>query len=240
MRDYHSLSWLLYESLQQGRFQKAREALDIMSSAVDATGASRLKAIRSDMRARYVIESRSFQELATARDFDTTGELFAIGMSAARRGAAQAAEMALAELSRRAGSKGSGNRRGDVAVMEKELAALIAVAAGRGDDAVLRMQEAGGLERELPTPLGLPRPIKPAPELFGEILLELGRPREAAAEFERSLVRWPNRSPALLGLARASAALGDRTSARRHYGRLLVNWRSADPGLPELQEARGF
>jgi tetratricopeptide (TPR) repeat protein len=240
MRDYHSLSWLLYESLQQGRFQKAREALDLMRSAVDATGASRLKAILSDMRARYVIETRSFQELATAKDFDTTGELFAIGMSAARRGAPQVAEMALAELSRRAGSKGSGNRRGDVAVMEKELAALIAVAAGRGGDAVLRMLEALGLERELPPPLGLPRPIKPAPELFGEILLELGRPREAAAEFERSLERWPNRSLALLGLARASAALGDRDTARRHYGRLLVNWRSADPVLPELQEARGF
>ena len=33
MRDHHSLSWLLYESLQQGRFQKAREALDIMKPA---------------------------------------------------------------------------------------------------------------------------------------------------------------------------------------------------------------
>ena len=124
--------------------------------------------------------------------------------------------------------------------MEKELAALLAVAAGRGSDAVLRMQEAAALERDLPPPLGPPRPLKPAAELFGEILLELGRPREAAAEFARSLERWPNRSLALLGLARASAALGDRDSARRHYQRFLVNWRRADPGLPELREARGF
>ena len=240
MRDYHSLSWLLYESLQQGRFQKAREALNLMRSAVDATGASRLKAILSDMRARYVIETRSFQELAIAKDFGTTGELFAIGMSATRRGDPKAAAMALAELSRRAGSKESGNRRSDVAVMEKELAALMAVAAGRGGDAVLRMQEAVGLERELPPPLGPPRPIKPAPELFGEILLELGRPREAAAEFARALQRSPNRSLALLGQARAWAALGDRDSARRYYRRLLANWRSADPGLPELKEARAF
>src|SRR3989442_8262054 len=104
MRDYHSLSWLLYESLQQGRFQKAREALDLMKTAAEATDAPRFKALFSDMRARYVIETRSFQELATARDFDTSGELFAIGMSATRRGGAKLAETALAELSRRAGA----------------------------------------------------------------------------------------------------------------------------------------
>ena len=240
MRDYHSLSWLLYESLQQGRYQRAREALDLIRPAVEATGVSHLKAVLSDMRARYVVETRSFQELATTRDFGTTGELFAIGMSATRRGDSKVAEMALAELKRRAGSKEAGNRQLDVAVMEKELAALIAVGAGRGEDALLRMQEAVALERELPPPLGPPRPIKPAPELFGEILLEMGRPREAAAEFERALAGWPNRSLSLLGRARASVALGDRDSARRHYQRFLANWRSADPGLPELKEARGF
>jgi tetratricopeptide (TPR) repeat protein len=245
MRDHHSLSWLLYESLQQGRFQKARETLDLMRRAVEATGAARLKAIRSDMRARYVVETRSFQELATAKDFDTTGELFAIGMSAARRGDPKLAELTLAELARRAGPgsrrpEGTGHRGVDVAVMEKELAALLAVARGRGDEAVARMQEALVLDRQLPPPLGLPRPIKPASELFGEILLELGRPREAAAAFERALEHWPNRSLALLGLARASTALGDRDAARRHYRAFLANWRNADPGLPELKEARSF
>jgi tetratricopeptide (TPR) repeat protein len=232
MRDYHSLSWLLYESLQQGRYQKARETLDLIGPAVEATGSARLKAIQSDMRARYVVETRSFQELATATDFGTTSELFAIGMSAARRADPRVAEMARAELARR------GPRQTDAAVMEKELAALLAMGRGSGDEARARMQEAVDLERHLPPPLGPARPIKPASELYGEILLELGRPREAAAAFERALVVWPNRSLALLGRARASAALGDGDSARRHYRRLLVNWRSADASLPELKEAR--
>jgi predicted Zn-dependent protease len=102
------------------------------------------------------------------------------------------------------------------------------------------MEEAVALERELPPPLGPPRPIKPASELYGEILLELGRPREAAAEFEKALARWPNRSRSHLGLARAAAALGEKAGARRHAERLLVNWRRADPDLPELKEARTF
>ena len=112
--------------------------------------------------------------------------------------------------------------------------------AGRGEEAIARMQEAVALERELPPPMGPPRPIKPASELFGEILLELGRPREAVAQFEASLGRWPNRSPALLGLGRAHAALGDKAAARSAYRRFLANWSQADPGLPELQEARRF
>jgi len=240
MRDHHSLSWLLYESLQQGRLEKAREALDLMKAAVTATDAPRFKALLSDMRARYAIETRSFDELATARSFDTSGELFAIGMSAVRRGDPRLAETALAELSRRAGSKEPGHRQIDVAVMEKELAALLAVTTGRPGDAVRRMQEALALDRELPPPMGPPRPLKPAPELFGEILLELGRPREAAARFDDALVRWPNRSLSLLGRARAAAALGDRESAHRHYGRLLANWRRADEELADLKEARSF
>lgn len=238
MRDYHSLSWLLYESLQRGRYQRARETLDLIRPAVAETGAARLKALLSDMRARYVVETRSFEELANTRDFGTTGELFAIGMSAARRRDPNLAGMALGELKRRAGSKQAGNFRSDAAVMEQQLAGLIALAAGRSQDAVLRMQEAVALDRELPPPLGPPRPIKPTPELFGEMLLELNRPREAVAEFERALARWPNRSLSLLGLARASAALGDRESASSAYKRLLANWRSADPVLPELKEAR--
>ena len=241
MRDYHSLSWLLYESLQQGRFQKARETLDLIRPAVEATGAPRLKALLSDMRARYVVETRSYQDLATATSFDTTSELFAIGMSAARRGDSRMAEMARAELARRAGPGAPGGSRAlDVAVMEKELAALLAVAGGRGDEALTRMQEAVVLEGQLPPPLGLPRPLKPASELRGEILLELGRPQDAAAAFAQALERAPNRSPAVLGLARAAAARGDRESARGHYRRFLANWRSADPALPELKEARGY
>jgi tetratricopeptide (TPR) repeat protein len=240
MRDYHSLSWLTYESLQRGRYQRARETLDLIRPAVEATGAPRLRALQGDMRARYVIETGSYEMLAGARDFSTTSELFVIGVSAARGGDTSTAERAKGELRRRAGSREAGNLRSDAAVMEKQLAAIQALMAGQGEQAVARLREAVALEQELPPPLGPPRPIKPSPELLGEILLELRRPQEAPAEFERALARWPNRSRSHLGWARAAAALGDRAGARRHYQSFLTNWRSADPGLPELAEARGF
>ena len=56
--------------------------------------------------------------------------------------------------------------------------------------------------------------------------------------FERALTRTPNRSRALLGLARAHRNAGDATKARVAYKRFLANYRNADTGLPEVVEAR--
>jgi predicted Zn-dependent protease len=122
--------------------------------------------------------------------------------------------------------------------MEREVAALIELAGGRRDNAIGILQAAASAENDLPAPLGLPAPVKPAPELLGEVLLEVGRPREAVAPFERTLQRHSNRSLSVLGLARAAAALGDAAAAERHYRELLVNFEGADADLPELTEAR--
>ena len=48
----------------------------------------------------------------------------------------------------------------------------------------------------------------------------------------------PNRSLALLGLARAPTAAGDAAGARAAYRKLLANWAHADADLPALDEVR--
>lgn len=238
MRDYHSLSWLCYETLQQGRFKKAEETLAIIQAAVDETGASRFKAIRSVMRAQSAVETRRWELLRTEANFGTNAELFAIGMSAAKSGVAYVTDLAQKELARRSGSASGGNLKLDVGIMEKELAALNELAAGRSERALKLMEEATAFEKELPPPLGPPRPVKPSHELYAEMLLELGRTKEAILEVQRALERWPNRSLSLLGLARASAKAGDRAGAREYYRRFLGNFSKADRQLPELEEAR--
>jgi tetratricopeptide (TPR) repeat protein len=159
-------------------------------------------------------------------------------VSAVRLGDAKTADLALAELERRAAA--AGTHGADVPVMAKELAGVRALARDRGDEAVALLEQATALERALPPPLGPPRPVKPAGELYGEVLLELHRPREAGAAFEKALDRWPNRSLSLLGRARAAAAASDPATARRYYKLLLANWQGADETLPELREARAF
>jgi len=122
--------------------------------------------------------------------------------------------------------------------MEREVAGLIELAAGRSDRALEILKAAADAEVRLPPPLGLPMPVKPAPELLGEVLVEIGRPRDSIQPFEQALRRNPNRSLSVLGLARAHAAAGDTASARTRYRELLANYNEADQDLPEIAEAR--
>jgi tetratricopeptide (TPR) repeat protein len=106
--------------------------------------------------------------------------------------------------------------------------------------AITAMQEATAIEEELGKPPGPPAAYKPPHELFGEILLQAGKPADAAAQFQKNLVLHPNRALSILGQARAEAAMGANASARASYTRLLEVWRQADENLAELHEAREF
>ena len=100
------------------------------------------------------------------------------------------------------------------------------------------MDRAAALQARMPKPIGRPFPVKDVNELYGELLLQVNRAKEAIAWFDRSLARTPNRSRALLGLARAYRNAGDAANAKAAYKRFLTNYRLADPGLPEVAEAQ--
>jgi len=238
MRNYHALAWLQYELLQLGKYRDAWATLDELAPVVKTTGQLGLLSDLSSMRARYVIETSAWPLMAGENNFGNANELFAIGMSAAHAGDSARAERARGGLAERVQDPREGDLRPAIALMELEVRAAIAHAAGRGDEAVRILQAAAGREAQLPEPLGLPAPIKPAPEMLGEVLVALGRPVEAVPFFEQALRRNPNRSLSVLGLARAAAAAGNTAEARRRYGALLSNFDQADADLPLLQEAR--
>jgi tetratricopeptide (TPR) repeat protein len=89
-----------------------------------------------------------------------------------------------------------------------------------------------------PKPIGRPYPVQAADELYGALLLQTGRAQDAIGWFEKALVRTPNRSRAVLGLARAAAKAGQTAKSRKAYDQFLGNWADADADLPELAEAR--
>jgi len=238
MRSYHALAWREYELLQLGRYAEARATLDEIEPVVKTTGQLPLLSDLSTMRARYVVETASWHLLARQTTFGNADELFAIGMSAARAGSADGAERARAALAERTRDEREGDLRPAIAIMEREVAAAIAFAAGRRDESLAILRGAAQDEAALPAPLGLPEPIKPAPELLGEMLIDAGRPGEADAVFDAALRRNPKRSLSLAGRARAAAAAGDRLRARAFYSELAANLASAEPGTPMLDEAR--
>ena len=248
MRNYHALAWHEYELLQLGRYREAWDTIGELKAVVRASAApaqggtadphNPLLSDLSSMRARFVVETRRWDLMSAERNFGNVHELFAIGMSAAGANNSPLAELARQRLAVRSQSEQEGDLRPVIAIMERELAALIELTDGRQDRAIEILRAAARAELDLPLPFGLPQPIKPAPELWGEVLLAAGQPREAAAAFQQTLERHANRTASVLGLARAETALGRTDAARRHFRQVLANFDHADADLPELKEAR--
>jgi tetratricopeptide (TPR) repeat protein len=78
----------------------------------------------------------------------------------------------------------------------------------------------------------------------GQAYARLGRPNDAAAEFQKILdhpglvLNDPIGPLARLQLARALLAAGDQARSASVYRNLLAFWKSADPDLPVLRQAR--
>jgi tetratricopeptide (TPR) repeat protein len=121
-----------------------------------------------------------------------------------------------------------------------EIAAAASAAKNEFENAVKLMKLAIRLEEDMSPPSGPPVLVKPSHELFGEILLQAGRPKEAAEQFTIALERQPNRGRALLGLARAAARQGDAKTARETYAKFLEQWKQSDSQLPEAKEAQAY
>ena len=74
-------------------------------------------------------------------------------------------------------------------------------------------------------PNGAADPIKPSHELLGEVLLQAGKPAEAAAAFDACLLRMPNRARSLMGAAKAHAAAGHADLAAERTATLTGFWK---------------
>ncbi len=246
----HYTQWLGYGYLQQGRYEDARRHLERMRQNLSL--GRRGLAVLSQMRAEYVVNTERWDSPSLGWDIDLTSvrardaavDAFVAGLSALKRGDRAGADRGVADLAvvnQNRAPPVPGQQRDQVPeILEKELGALLRQAAGATGDAVALMRQATALEDAMPVEFGPPGDVKPAHELFGEILLQAGRPREAQREFALQLRLAPKRALSLLGLARAAAAAGDSTVAARAYGELQEIWHRADANLPALAEATRY
>jgi tetratricopeptide (TPR) repeat protein len=120
------------------------------------------------------------------------------------------------------------------------LDAWIALAEKRNDDALHLMRAAADAEEATDKHPVSPGNVVPSRQLLGEMLVAVGQPQQALAEFERSLKRDPNRFRAVYGAARAAEAAGNRLLAGDYYSKLQSLARDSDSERPELVQARVF
>lgn len=93
-----------------------------------------------------------------------------------------------------------------VTIQRLGASAWIALAQGQPDRALALLREAASREDRTEKSAVTPGPLAPAHEMLGEMLLELKRPQEAIAEFQKTMAKEPNRLRAQKGAAAAKAA----------------------------------
>ncbi|MGH9349631.1 MAG: hypothetical protein ACRD26_20455 [Vicinamibacterales bacterium] len=212
--DFHPLSWLVYEYLQANRFADARRMLERLRAPAEATRDPRLLSMLATLRSRVAVEGGDWSAVP-GPDFVNSDELFTVGYSAARRGDAGLAERARTRLAQLATEPRYAERRALLDIMALQVGAAIRALHDDIEGALARSADATRRERALPSSIGPPPLIKPAQEQYGELLLEHGRPVEAAAQFAGALERARNRRLALEGLARARTATAESSASRR-------------------------
>lgn len=217
--DFHTLSWLHYAYLQAGKIDDATRTLATAKAVADKDPSPQVRDGYAAMKARQVVETAKWEPLALpggavkdggAPAYDgSAAYVLAAGLSAVRLGDMTTATVALDKLTAmrvQAESGSNAYRARPFAIMEKEVAAEIAIAQKDTATAEKLLKEATAIETALDAPSGPPEPIQPSFELYGNLLLSMNRMKDAAAQFEASLERMPNRRASVQGLQRANAS----------------------------------
>jgi tetratricopeptide (TPR) repeat protein len=227
--DFHTLGWLTYANLMLGNINEAKQNVETAKQTADRNAGNR--GVRDGylgMRARVILETGQWEKIALESDSPAAADpahanmpgmatagysgsntwTFIAGYSAAKLGDFAAADKAEAMLRQSREKLEAGTNpfsAKPAAIMEKQIAALSKFGRGQREDALRLAKEAMEIELSMNAPSGPPDPIKPAPEFYGEMLIDAGRHTEAIAALELSLQRTPNRVPSVKAMARARA-----------------------------------
>jgi len=258
LRSYESLhayDYMMYAFMQLAKDHEAKALMDEVVGTrklnVDHfAGAFALAAIP----ARYTLERGRWADAAALTP--TPSDLgwdkfpqaesivwFARGIGAARSGNVADARKSLARIEAlRDALKAAKNaywaEQSDI--QRLAVSAWIARAEGKNEEAVTLMRQAADREDATEKHPVTPGALFPAREMLANLLLDLGQPAPALAEFERSQKSDPNRFRGLAGAARAAELAGDRDRARGFYTKLTALAATADAERPELTQAKTF
>lgn len=252
LRNKHSLLWLEYALLQQGRYEEARRKLELMRADAKANPNAGQLFHDAAMRAHFLVALSGDEEVPGPLSLGDAGlypaalQSFASGVAFLARDDLEAAQNQLTRLREtlaaagpaagedEAGMDRSATSADDLLVADILGTQLEAILAFRGGDSGRALELVGralGDEESRALEYGPPTVVKPSAELLGEMLLLLDRPQEAMSAFERALERNTGRSQSLLGLARAAASAGATDVAQEARSRLAEEWRGDEEHL---------
>ena len=251
----HAYDYMMYAFMQLAKDREAKALMDEVLATrklnVDHfAGAFALAAIP----ARYTLERGRWAEAAelslTPRDlawdkFPQAESItwFARGIGAARSGNVADARTSLARIEALRDTLTAAKNTYWAAQSEIQrlaVAGWIARAESKNEEALALLRQAADREDATEKHPVTPGALFPAREMLANMLLDLGQPGPALAEFERSQKSDPNRFRGLAGAARATEVAGNRDKARDFYAKLIALTATADTEWPEISQAKSF
>lgn len=233
--DFHSLSWLAYANLMLGHYDRAKENLVMAKTAMEANP-NNMRAQNGyyTMLARHAIESADCSDVQLGDADSGMGKnaalVAAAGMCAVSNkniDLARAAVNRLNAMRLQSEEAGKTYNAMQIQIIELEVGALVAAASQQFDQAITLAEQAKVLELEnMSAPSGPPVPMKPAAELYAEILAAAGNHEAAINAYKDSLDWVPNRTPSIMGLSIVAAKNGDAALAKEMRTKL-----QATPGI---------
>ncbi len=246
----HAMDFLEYAYLQIGEDSKAKAMANglgnVREQDMDKGLDGYLNQMRAHFPAMYAVERHQWKEAlalqpssgAEPENQQITYWARAVGAGHVRNAVAAQDAVNQFDAMLAATRKGKHPYRADrMSTNHDETHAWLAFAQQRNEDAlkllraVADKQDAEGKgEVELP-----------AREMLADMLLQMGRPAQALAEYEKSMKTDPNRFNGLAGAGRAAELSHQSEKAKAYYAQLLKNCdNGAHSDRPELTHARSF
>jgi len=251
---FHALDYLAYSYLQQSEFEKAN---DIVTDLNNLTGtfqkhpatAYAIGAIRGRLALEYQkweyasnlsLKDQSNFPLERFPQFEAL-VYYAKGIGAARNGDIDIAKQSsnrLAELEAKLNkSKYNAYWANQVNIQKRVVEAWETYASGDKENAEKLMVAAANLEDSSEKNPVTPGQLLPVREMLGDLYLELGNPKKALLQYEKSLINNPNRFNSIYGAGKSSELMGNTKKAKNYYTVLVKNSKSSDFSRDRLKHA---
>lgn len=232
--NYHSFFWLAYGYLQQGETEKAKKMVEEMNNYCATLPGAGARAYMIQLKTTYAVATNDFTSAIADIDFKQTDlnistravNYFMKGMKAFYKKDPILLDSIISKINverlvdkeRAIGGIGiCGNVNAEkptmldvqqAEVMELQLKAMLARLKNNVVSEEKFLKEAVDLESSISYSYGPPSIVKPSWELYGEWLLEKGKPKEALTQFELSLKAAPKRALSVKGKEKALKLIG--------------------------------
>src|SRR5438034_1546424 len=253
--ELHALDYLAYSYLQEAQDTEAKKIVDLAAKVrktnpeLEFSAAYALAAIPT----RYAFERNDWATAATLAipniphwsSFPFMEALIEYGhaLGCAHTGDLEGARKAIARMQQLRDATKEPRFdyfKNHLDLQMQAASAWVAAGEGKKSEAIEMLRRAADAEDILGKHPVSPGAFVPVREQLGSLLLQIGQPKQAQAEFEAALKIYPGRFKGLYGAAQAAELTGDNEKASRYYTKLAAQTSKAGGSRDELNHVREF